>query len=128
MADMPKFTVVPRLAVIQLSAANPNLDGTGTLGAAVFAAGANGSRLDKAVIKAAVTTTAGMVRLFMSNGATTTPLTEIPVTATTKSASVAAFEAVVDFLGGLVIPSGYTVKASTEKAEAIVVNLFGGDF
>lgn len=128
MASTPQFTQVPRFVVIQLSAANSNLDGTGAMGAQGFAAGANGSRLDKAVIKATVTTTAGMVRLFMVNGATTTLLSEIPIAATNKSASAAAFEVVVDFLGGLSIPSGFTVKASTEKGEAINVNLFGGDF
>lgn len=128
MSDFPKFTAVPRFVAIQLSVANPNLDGTGTMGALGFVAAASGSRIDKAVVKATVSTTAGMVRLFMVNGATTTLLTEIPITATTKSASAAAFETVVDFLGGLSIPSGYTVKASTEKGEAINVNLFGGDF
>lgn len=128
MATTPQFTQVPRFVAIQLSVANPNLDGTGTMGAQGLAAAANGSRLDKAVIKATVSTTAGMVRLFMVNGATTTLLTEVPIAATTKSASAAAFETVVDFLGGLSIPSGYTVKASTEKGEAINVNLFGGDF
>ena len=128
MASTPQFTSVPRFVVIQLIAANPNLDGTGAMGAQGLVAGANGSRLDKAVVKATVSTTAGMVRLFMVNGATTTLLTEIPIAATNKSASAAAFETVVDFLGGLSIPSGYTVKASTEKGEAINVNLFGGDF
>jgi hypothetical protein len=69
-----------------------------------------------------------MVRLFIVNGATKTLLTEIPVTATTKSASVPAFETVVDFLDGLPIPTGYSVVGATEKGEAINVTLFGGDF
>jgi hypothetical protein len=128
MSEKPQFASLPRFAAIQLIAANPNLDGLGVMGAVTFAAGANGSRVDKCVVKATVTTTAGMVRLFISSATATTLLTEIPITAVTKSASVPAFETVVDFLGGLVIPTGCTVKASTEKAEAINVSLFGGDF
>lgn len=128
MATTPQFTQTPRVAAISLSTANANLDGTGTLGATAFAAGASGSRLDKAVVKALATTTAGMVRLFLVNGATITLLTEIPVQAIARSGSVAAFETVVDFLGGLPIPSGYSIKAATEKGEPFVVTLFGGDY
>jgi hypothetical protein len=128
MSEKPQFASLPRFAAIQLNSANPNLDGLGVMGAVTFAAGVNGSRVDKCVVKATVSTTAGMVRLFVSSATATTLLTEIPITAVTKSASVPAFETVVDFLGGLVIPTGCTVKASTEKAEAINVSLFGGDF
>jgi hypothetical protein len=128
MAASPQFTAVPRVAVIQLSAANPNLDGLGVMGAVTLAAGDNGSRIDKCVVKAAVTTTAGMVRLFLTSATATTLLSEIPIAATVKGATTPSFETVTDFLGGLVIPKGYAVKVSTEKAEAINVTLFGGDF
>lgn len=128
MANTPQYTAIPRLVVVQLGAANPALDGTGSFGAETFVAGANGSRLDKAVVKALVSTTAGMVRIFTSTGAAKRLLTEIPVQAVAKSASVASFEVIVDFLGGLPIPAGCTLYASTEKGEAIVVSMFGGDY
>lgn len=126
MSSNPQFTAVPRYAAISLSVANPNLDGTGTMGVGGFISGANGSRLEHAVIKAKVATTAGMVRLFISSGAETTLLTEIPVAGVNKGPAVAAFEEIVEL--NLVIPTGYTVKASTEKGEAINAHLFGGDF
>lgn len=128
MATSPQYTAVPRLVVVQLGNANPALDGSGAFGAETFIAGANGSRLDKAVVKAVVSTTAGMVRIFTSTGGAKRLLTEIPVQAVTKSPSVAAFEVIVDFLGGLPIPAGCTLHASTEKGEAIVMSLFGGDY
>lgn len=126
MSSNPLFTAVPRYAAAALSVANPNLDGTGTMGVGDFTSGANGSRVERVVIKALASTTAGMVRLFMTKGAEIKCLTEIPVTAVAKSASVAAFEQIIEL--NLVIPTGYTVKASTEKGEAMIAHIFGGDF
>ncbi|MCO8161987.1 hypothetical protein NJC38_07425 [Pseudomonas sp. 21LCFQ010] len=128
MAASPQYTAVPRLVTVQLNTANSATDGTGTLGAEKFTAGVNGSRLDRAVVKATVTTTAGMVRLFSTVNGARRLLTEIPVLAVTRSASVPGFETVVDFLGGLPIPAGSEISASTERGESIVLSLFGGDF
>lgn len=127
MSTTPQFTAITNVGIGAISAANAARDGTGTI-VTIFTAGANGSRIDKAIIKATVTTTAGMVRLFIHDGAASSLLTEIPVTATTVAASTPAFETVIDFLGGLVLPTGYSLRASTEKAEAFNVLAFGGDF
>ena len=127
MATKPQFTVIPKVGIASISTLNAGRDGSGTLGT-VFTAGASGSRIDKAIIKATVTTTAGMVRLFIHDGASAKLLTEIPVTAITVAANTPAFETVIDFLGGLVLPTGYSLRAAAEKAEIFNILAFGGDF
>ncbi len=128
MSANPNFASTPKVGKQLVNAANANRDGTGTI-VSIFAAGANGSRIDKAVIAANGTTTAGMVRLYISDGATHTLIKEIPITAITPSGTVQSFNAV---LTGdpfpLSIPIGYSLRASTHNAEAFIVTAFGGDF
>jgi len=124
----PIFPVAPNVALSQVSVANSNRDGaTGTY-VTCFTPGANGSVIQKAYVKATGTTTAGMGRIFQGDGANWRLLAEISVTAITPSATVQAFEAEITRLEGLVIPSGYTLKASTEKAETFNIELYGGDY
>lgn len=127
MASTPQFAGTPNVGIAALSVANTNRDGTGTI-ASILTAGANGSRIDKVVVKATATTTAGMVRLFLHDGVSSKLLTEIPVTAVTVGPSTPGFETVVDFLGGLVIPAGYSLRAAPHNAELFNVTAFGGDF
>jgi hypothetical protein len=116
-----------RTEVAQLSAANPNRDGTGTI-VNVFTAGSAGSRIDDITISPAVTTTAGMVRFFIHDGANTRFWREFPIAANTLSATNPAISTLLSRLG-LVLKAGYSLRASTEKAEAInVVVTSSGDF
>jgi hypothetical protein len=112
-----------------VSVANANRDGTGTV-VVVFTAGLYGSRVHRLRIKAAVTTTAGMVRLFINDGAAKFLYKEIPVSAITASATVETFvwELQLANEDALILPTGYTLLAATEKAEAINVFAEGGDF
>lgn len=124
----PIFTGVPKVGVAPISVANAGRDGTGTI-VDLITTGANGGRVDKIVAKATASTTAGMLRVFYKPSAGAwTLLTEIPVTNTQVSASTPGFEAVVDFLGGLVLPNGAKLGASSHNAETFVVTAFGGDF
>ena len=128
MSTAAQYASTVRAAAAQVTTANPNRDGTTGTYVNVFTAGASGSRIDDIYMTATVTTTAGMIRLFISDGTNTRLLSETPVTAITVSATTAAWTAV--FLSqGLVIPSGYILKASTEKSEAININVTrAGDF
>ena len=106
----------------QVSAANANRDGTGTLVDLKAATSNVGSTITGIEINAIVSTTAGMVRLFLNDGTNTRLYDEIPVTAVTASGSVAAFRTTwtpqtVD--GLLRLPPGWTLKASTNNAEAM---------
>lgn len=130
MATAPVFASTPRCAMAQATAANTNRDGTGTL-VTVLTAGANGSRLERVRIVAAGTTTAGVVRLFIHDGTNARLLHEMLVSAITPSTTVQVWSADIDmsFNGGsILLPNGYSLRASTHNAETFNVIAIGGDF
>lgn len=122
MAQTPNYAALPSNgALAQISTANTARDGTGTLGT-VFTAGASGGRIDKLLIHATGTTTAGMVRLFIDNGAGAIRLVkEVPVLAITPSATIPAWQAEVTFDIGLELQANAILKASTHNAESFNV-------
>jgi hypothetical protein len=125
---VPVFTKVGVIGMAQVASANTARDGTGTT-ADVVTGATEGTRIERIVIKATVTTTAGMVRLFLvDTNPTTRLLAEQPIAAITVSASVAAAEYTIYFPYGLILPNGWKIIASTEKAEAINVFAFGGNY
>lgn len=128
MTNVPSFVATPVCGIVQVSTANANRDGTGTLGTA-YTAGANGGRVEYVRAKAAVTTTAGMVRIFIStDGGTTKRLwAEIAIAAATVSNSVQSSEGEYQPRKPLVLPASAIVYASTHNAEAINVFIHGGD-
>lgn len=121
MSGIPQFASSPVNAGVIINAANANRDGTGTVGT-VYTAPAGGARIDALTIKAAVTTTAGMVRLFLHNGVSYYLWREISIPAITASATAAAFETTLGNLG-LVLQSGWSLRASTERAEAFHITV-----
>jgi phospholipase/lecithinase/hemolysin len=126
---LPIFTLAPVIGLVSISTANTHLDGTGTIGT-VLTGGAEGTRIHKIIIQATVTTTAGMVRLYIHDGANYFLWREIPVSAITPSANVAAFTYTIGIIGelALVLPSGYSLRASTEKAETFKIIAEGGNY
>ena len=88
----PIFTIVPKIGIAQVSEANANRNGTGTV-ITVITGATYGTRLNRIEIQATGTTTAGMIRLFISNGTNTRLWKETVVSAITPSAAVAAFSA-----------------------------------
>lgn len=134
MATTPNFAKTPRCGMGQVLVANPNRDGTGTL-ATIFTAGTDGSRIDLVVVQAIGTTTAGMVRLFIHDGTNARLFEEIPVRAVTPSGTIPAFSTSIGENGEvntgkypILLPSGYSLRASTNNSEAFNVIAFGGDF
>lgn len=132
MASVPSYAATPKCGIGQISTANANRDGTGTIDT-IFTAGASGSRIDAISLKAVSTTTAGMIRLFIHDGTNARLLTELPVIAITPSATLPSWEAqlntntMTQFLP-IILPTGYSLRASTEKAETFNVIAEGGDF
>lgn len=131
MASTPTYAATPKSTVAQVTAANTNRDGTGTI-ATIYTAGASGSRIDRLNIKAAGTTTAGMLRLFLHDGTNARLLTEVAVFALTPSATVKTFEATLEAystpsLMPLLLQTGYSLRASTHNAETFNVVATGGD-
>jgi hypothetical protein len=136
MSTTAQYTSTAKVGIGVISTANTNRDGSGTIGT-VFTAGSSGSRIDMIEVQATGTTTAGMVRLFVYDGSNARLIGEIPVVAVTPSGTQPAWAALmtsnpVGVVGNiplpLVIPTGYSLRASTQNAETFNVIGFGGDF
>jgi hypothetical protein len=131
----PIFTDADYVGYCQVSTANTNRDGTGSL-QTLATGGLVGARINMVKVVATVTTTAGMVRLFLSldNGTTKRLVGEIPISAITPSATVAAFTADYFFNAGVTgepikLPDANAILyASTHNAEAINVFASGGKY
>jgi hypothetical protein len=129
MATSAQYTTTPIVEYAQVSTANTARDGTGTSvliasGPAVAQGSGIGKRIAKVFIKSTVTTTAGMIRFFISldGGTTKRLITEVPVYANTVGANSVSFETTVSALEGLVLQGQVSsvscnLYASTEKAE-----------
>jgi len=126
MAYAPQFAATPRIAVAQVSVANTNRDGTGTI-VTVLTAGASGTRVDYAAVKAVGSTSVGAVRLFVHDGTSASLLTEVPVPMTEPLSVDKTFEQLIELAGGIVLPTGYSLRASTNAADTFNIFAFGGD-
>lgn len=125
--SVPRFVVTGIVGIASISTANTNRDGTGTIGTVVTAA-AQGTLIELIRVIATGTTTAGMVRLYIHDGSNARLYTEIPVTAITPSGTVEAFESEYTPTKPLVLPTGYSLRASTHNAETFLVEATGGDY
>lgn len=127
MSTSAQYASTVRTAVGQISAANTNRDGTGTL-VDIFVAGSSGSRIDDITITATAATTAGVVRLFLNNGTTSYLWKEILVSAITPSTTVATWTYTLQSLA-LILKTGWKLQASTHNAEVFNVCVVrSGDF
>jgi len=123
----PRFIDPGKTWVGQVTTANANLDGTGSV-ITIASAGTNGSLITQILFKAVVTTTAGMLRIFLHDGSNYRLHAEVDQTAATPSATVKAFTATWVPAEPLVLPSGWSVRCSTSNTEAVNVFVQGGDY
>lgn len=129
MSATANFASTPYTSFCQATVANTARDGTGTLVDLTAAAPASGKRVDAIELVAAGAVTNGMVRLFLSDGTTTRLWKEIPVTATTPSATVATWSSLLMLVRPLILASGWKIKMGTHNAEAINgMTITSGDF
>lgn len=127
----PIFTLTPVCGIKLVSTANTNRDNSGVAGGTVvtlYSAGSAGGRVEYVRVCAQGTTTAGMVRLFVYDGSTYFLWAEIPVTAAVPSGTVQCFTAEYVPTKPLVLPTGYSLRATTHNAESFTVAVHGGDF
>lgn len=123
----PIFADTPEIGAVEISTANTNRNGTGTLGT-VVTADAAGTKIDLITVVAEGTTTAGMIRLFLHDGSVFYLLKEIDVTAITPSGTVKAFTAEWQPTKPISLLSGWTLRAATHNAEVFNVMAFGGHY
>jgi hypothetical protein len=132
MASSPQYAATPKNGTLttQLTTADSALNNPVTSIVSVFTAGANGSRIDRLKIKATGSTSAGLVRLFVSNDGGTNKrlVSEIAVTAITTSSTVPAFEFDHVFFGGLILQPSAILYATTSVTQTInVIPIIAGD-
>ena len=130
MAIQAQYVSTVKSPAVQVSAASAGIrDAASAVGTLVMAAGTSGSRIDDLIIQAAATTSAGMVRLFISDGSTYSRLIkEIPVTAITVGSTTAAFSTML-LNQGICIANGQQLRATTEVANTFnIVLTRAGDF
>ena len=127
MSTSANYAATVRGASAQVTTANTNRNGTGTI-VSVFTAGSSGSRIDDIYIVSTGTTTAGVVRLFISDGTNIRLWQEILVAAITPSTTVGVWNASL-LNQALILASGWSLQASTNNAETFSVFVTrAGDF
>lgn len=127
MSTSAQYAATVQTAQAQISTANTNRNGTGTLGTVITGA-TNGTRVDDIYIVATGTTTAGVVRLFISDGTNIRLWQEILVPAVTPSTTVAVWSTAL-LNQSLLLKSGWSLQAATNNAETFnVIVTRAGDF
>jgi hypothetical protein len=126
MAASPNFAATPRVGAIAISTADTSRTAPTNVGT-VFTAGASGSRIDEINVVATGTTTANVVRLFLYDGSAYFLLQEVLIAALTPSATIPVVTYTSTY-SNLMLPSGWSLRATTNNAEAYAVTAFGGDF
>lgn len=135
MSAQPQYGALPIVGVANVSAANINRDGTGTI-VQIAVARPPGTRIQSVKVKAIVTTTAGMVRIFRKgNGLTFNAdgtiasfaapswqlIEELPIAAATVSATVEGAEAEWTPTDGIDLGPYEQLGVSTHNAESMNV-------
>ena len=126
MAAAPSFAATVKASAVNIATADTSRTSPTNVGT-VFTAGASGSRIDEVNIIATGTTTAGVVRLWVYTGSAYYLLSETLVTAITPSTTLAVFSFISTY-NNLMLPSGYSLRATTNNSESFNVIAFGGDF
>lgn len=125
--NKPLFAITPVFSSVQIATANTNRDGiTGIYGELITVA--RKTLISEIRYKAIVNTTAGMVRIFVTDTAGANPrmLREIQVAVATVSATVQGAEGSITF-DNLVLNTGQKILVSTHNAETINVFVLGGE-
>lgn len=130
MASKPGFAATPRQGQASIATAETSLTSPTNVGT-VFTAGANGSRIERLRAVGATTTIAGLVNVFLHDGSVYRLIRSIVVGAATPSVTVAPWgsdgSGVISFEGGLMLPSGWSLRVATTQAQTIHLTADGAD-
>lgn len=128
MATQPQFAATARIGVGQVSTANTNRDGTGTV-VVVMPAQSTDTVINSIRLKASGQTAASTVTIFLHDGTNFRILTEVAVSAVTPSTTVASFDSGPIAFDDLVLPTNWSLRAAITVAPVsgvVNVEAFGG--
>ena len=130
MSTSPTFASTPKCVYSRNTAACTARDGSDTDVALAMTGAAAGTIVERLIFHYEVTTTAGMLMIFLSTDGGTTKriIDEIPVSAITPSGTVKAFHVEWPAPKGFVLPdTNAKLYWGTYNAEACVCHAFGAD-
>jgi len=133
MATTAQYASAPKIGAALLTTADTSLTAPSTV-ATVVTAGSSGTRIDYIEVQGVATTVSGLVNLFIHDGTTHHLWAQVPILPITSSTTVPAYLATISSNGDanimpLVLPSGYSLRATTSVAQTgIKVIALGGDF
>jgi hypothetical protein len=125
MAAAPVFAVTPRVGSANVATADSSYTSPSNVGT-VLTAGASGTRIAEVVVKCAATSAAALIRLWLYDGSTYHLFDEITVAAATGSSTVAQTR-VSTVYSNLVIPTGWSLRATTSVSQSTNVVALGAD-
>lgn len=133
MSTSAQYASVPKIGAALLTTADTSLTAPTTV-ATVVTAGSSGTRIDYIEIMGVATTVSGLVNLFIYDGTTYHLWCQVPVLPITSSTTAPSYFAALSSNGNantmpLVLPSGYSLRATTSVAQTgLKVIASGGDF
>ena len=130
MATSPQFVTTAKIGAANVSTANTNRDGTGTI-ATVFTAGSSGSRIEEVVFKATGDPADSVVTVFLHDGTNYFLFDEVDLGDPAAASTTVAGYRLARTYDNLVLPSGWSLRAAITVAltsGVIVVIALGGDF
>lgn len=127
----PIFALTPVIGIATLTSptavtSRANISGTTNL-TLIDTAGSSGTRIDRITVRAKETTVAGSVFIWIHNGTTSFLFDEFVVAAVTASNTAESFVSTHAY-DDLVLPTGFSLYASSTIDQDFNVIAFGGDF
>lgn len=133
MSTTPNFASTPVAGAALLTTADTSNTAPTTV-STVLTAGTNGTRIDQITITAVATTIQGMVNLFIYDGTTYHLWQQVPIQAVAQSTTVPGYSVTLSSNANanimpLVLPSGYSLRATTTVAQTgLKIVATGGSF
>jgi len=119
---------VASTGIANISTANSNLDGTGTIGTVLTVPTGSlvyGTTIPVINIKAAQSSSQGMIRFFINNGSANFLIWEVPIPASTQTGVRPTYR--TECIAMIELQAGYSLCASTQNAESFNVIVFASN-
>lgn len=123
----PRYIEHPEvLGMVQISTANTNRDGTGSMETLVDVTNEDGARVEKLRLKATGTVTAGKIHVYLHDGTNTRVEWEVLVTAVAPDSVTLAWESTLTL--DIDMQKDWQIRVATDNAETFNVSAHGGRY
>jgi hypothetical protein len=128
MASTPQFIDTPRIATVNVATANTAIDGTGTVTELIQGV-AGGTRVLEITVKAAATSAAALVNVFLTtdSGTTWRVFDTFTITAVTVSTTLGSFRLSRAYSNLLLEGTAHRIGVTVTVSQSTNVIALGGD-